>query len=70
MNAFIEITDANGQSGFLRSDVIEAMIREPETGLTRVFVSSNGFYRVKDTQAEIVAKIRDIATLKELEGKE
>lgn len=69
MNSFIEITDANGQPGCLRLDVIEAMIREPETGFTRVFVSSNGFYRVKDTQAEVMAKMRDIATLKELEGK-
>lgn len=68
MITFIEVTDVNGKPGFIRSDVIEAVLHEPETGITRVFVSSNGFYRIRDPQMEIIAKLRDIESLKGMEG--
>lgn len=69
MKAFIEITDANGYPGYIRADVIEGALREPETGITRVFVSSNGYYRVQDSREEIVAKLRDIQLIHDLEGR-
>lgn len=69
MTAFIEVVDNNGNPGFIKAEAIEATGCEPGTGITRVFVSSSGFYRVQDTQQEIIARIGDIETIRELEGR-
>ena len=70
MIAFIEVTDTNGNSGFIKSEAVEALAVEPESGITRVFVATGGFYRVKETQQEVMAKLRDIEAVKSLEGME
>ena len=70
MISFIEITDINGQIGYIKSTNIEATTVEPETGITRVFVCSGGYYRIKNSQQEVLAKLRDIESLKALEGLE
>lgn len=68
MITFIQVTDCNGNPGYIRADAIEATACEPGTGVTRVFVSSNGFYRVQDPQLEVLNKLRDIESLKSMEG--
>lgn len=70
MIAFIEVTDTNGNPGHIKADAVEATAVEPETGITRIFVGTGGFYRVKNTQSEVLAKLRDIESLKSLEGME
>lgn len=70
MIPFIEITDINGQVGYIKTTNIEATTVEPETGITRVFVCSGGFYRIQNSQQEVLAKLRDIESLKALEGME
>jgi len=66
--AFIEVTDVNGQPGHIRADAVEAMSCEAETGITRVFVAQGGYYRVKESQQEVLAKLRDIEAMRSLEG--
>ena len=68
MIAFIEVTDANGNPGHIRADAVEAMSVEAETSITRVFVAQGGFYRIKESQADVLAKLRDIESLRDLEG--
>lgn len=70
MIPFIEVTDASGNPGYMKAGCIEATLQEPDTGVTRLFVSTGGYYRVKDTQSEILAKLRDIDALMALEEKE
>lgn len=69
MISFIEVNDVNGNIGYIKSSNVEATTKEPETGFTRVFVCTGGFYRVKDTQEEVLAKLRDIEALKAMEDK-
>ena len=68
MIAFIELTDVNGNPGNIKADAVEAMSCEAETGITRVFVAQGGFYRVRESQQEVLAKLRDIEAMKSLEG--
>lgn len=68
MIPFIEVTDANGNSGFIKADAIESLAVEAGTGITRIFVSTNGFYRVTNSHQEILTKLRDIESIKGLEG--
>ena len=68
MIPFIEVHDVNGNRGYIKAGNVEATTIEPETGFTRVFVCTGGFYRIKDTQEEVLAKLRDIEALKDLEG--
>ena len=70
MIAFIQVTDVNGNPGFIKSEAVEALAIEAESGITRVFVATGGFYRITDTQQEVLAKLRDIEILKEREGME
>lgn len=70
MIPFIEVTDTNGNPGHIRADNVEATAMEAESGITRVFVATGGFYRVKESQAEVLAKLRDIEAMKSLEGME
>lgn len=67
MIPFIQVNDVNGNPGYIKATNVEATTREPETGFTRVFVCTGGFYRVKDTQEEVLAKLRDIEALKAME---
>lgn len=68
MIPFIEVTDTNGHPGFIKADAVEALAIEAESGITRIFVGTGGFYRVKDTQQQVLAKLRDIEAIKDLEG--
>jgi uncharacterized protein YlzI (FlbEa/FlbD family) len=68
--AFIEVTDVNGNPGYIKAENVEATAMEPDSGVTRVFVATGGFYRVQETQAEVLAKLRDIEAMKSLEGME
>ena len=70
MIAFIEVTDTNGNPGHIKADAVEAMSVEAETNVTRVFVAQGGFYRIKESQHEVLAKLRDIEAMKSLEGME
>ena len=69
MISFIEINDVNGNVGYIKASNVEATTQEPETGITRIFVCTGGFYRVKNTQQEVLAKLRDIEALKAMEDK-
>lgn len=70
MIAFVQVTDMNGNAGYIRADAIESLACEQDTGVTRVFVNSSGYYRVKDSQLDVLIKLRDIESLQELEGME
>ena len=70
MLTFIEVTDINGNPGHIKADNVEATAMEAESGVTRIFVATGGFYRVKETQREVMAKLRDIEAMKSLEGME
>lgn len=59
---FIELTDTLGKPIYLRHDLIEGSSQDPEDKHTRVFVHT-GFYRVTESQDEVMAKLRDIAIL-------
>ena len=67
MIPFIEVNDVNGNLGYIKASNVEATTIEPETGFTRVFVCTGGFYRIKNTQEEVLAKLRDIEALKAME---
>lgn len=69
MISFIEVNDVNGNRGYIKASNVEATTQEPDTGFTRVFVCTGGFYRIKESQEEVLAKLRDIEALKDLEGK-
>lgn len=64
---FIQITDPTGNTGFIKANSVEGTCREADTGFTRVFVASGGFWRAKESQAEIMAKLRDIQSLIDME---
>ena len=66
---FIEITDPAGEAGFIRADAIEGLCKEGGSPYTRVFVASGGFWRVKETRSDIMAKLRDIQSLIDMEAK-
>lgn len=70
MIPFIQVTDSNGYPGYIKASNVEATTVEPETGFTRVFVCTGGFYRIKDSQEAVLAKLRDIETVRELEEKQ
>ena len=69
MIPFIQVNDVNGNEGYIKAGNVEAMTVEPETGFTRVFVCTGGFYRIKNSQEEILAKLRDIEALRAMEEK-
>ena len=64
---FIQITDQHGK-GYVRHSRIEAMLPPlAPGGPTRVFVESGGWFGAREAPEEIVAKIRDIEALQEVE---
>jgi len=63
---FIQVTQIDGRSCFIRHALIEATMRSDDDSFTRVYTGT-GFYRVKEDQAEVMAKLRDIDVMKGLQ---